>query len=238
MRISCMVGLCAAAFMMALPTDAGVEIENGVMTFAVSGNETYAEAIPAGVTRVVKQGVGTLTISGNSETYHGDVEIREGVVVATHRNALGRGSGGSGTDSPNTITVSSGAQLRATFEADKDDGNAEGRGFRSIVRIAGSGPDGSGAFYYDRAAGGVTPYWYVWELRLTDDATIGGQSPWFVRRCDLQGHVLTVASPAGVRFHYCTIANPGHIVMANTFSVYGSTFNGGKTNVLELASTA
>ncbi len=238
MRISCMVGLCAAAFMMALPTDAGAVIENDVMTFAVSGAETYADAIPAGVTRVVKLGAGTLTISGDSETYHGDVEIREGVVVATHRNALGRGSGGSGTTSPNTITVSSGAQLRATFEADKDDGNAEGRGFRSIVRIAGSGPDGSGAFYYDRAASGVTPFWYVWELRLTDDATIGGQSPWFVRRCDLQGHVLTVASPAGVRFHYCTIANPGHIVMANTFSVYGSAFNGGRTNVLELASTA
>ena len=238
MRISCAVGLCVAVFMSALPIGAGVVTENGVMTFTVSGNETYSDVIPSGVTKVVKMGAGTLTMSGDSETYHGDVEIREGVVVATHRNALGRGSGGSGTTSPNTITVSKGAQLRATFEADKDDGNAEGRGFRSIVKIAGSGPDGFGAFYYDRAAGGVTPYWYVWELRLTDDATIGGRSPWFVRLCDLQGHTLNVALPAGVRFYYCTIANPGHIVMANTCYVYGSTFNGGRTNILELASTA
>ncbi len=238
MRISCAVVLYAAVFMMALPMDANVVTENGVMTFTVSSAETYADTIPADVTKVVKLGEGTLTMSGDNETYHGDVEIREGIVIATHRNALGRGSGGSGTTSPNTITVSNGAQLRATFAADKDDGNAEGRGFRSIVKIAGSGPDGSGAFYYDRAAGGVTPYWYVWELRLTDDATIGGQSPWFVRLCNLQGHTLNVASPAGVRFYYCTIANPGHIVMANTCYVYGSTFNGGKTNILELASTA
>lgn len=237
MRISCAVVLYAAAFMAALPIGAGVVTENGVMTFTVSGNETYSDVIPSGVTKVVKLGTGTLTMSGDSETYHGDVEIREGVVVATHRNALGRGSGGSGTTSPNTITVYEGAQLRATFEADKDDGNAEGRGFRSIVKIAGSGPDRSGAFYYDHDAGGVTPYWFIWELQLTDDATIGGKCPWFVRWCDLQGHALNVASPAGVRFYYCTIANPGHIVMANTCYVYGSTFNGGKTNTLELAST-
>ena len=229
---------CFAACVAAIPMLAGMVIDNGVMTFTVSGTEAYSDVIPAEVSKIVKLGAGTLTMSGDSATYHGPVEIREGVVVATHRNALGRGSGTGGTTAVNTITVFAGAQLRATFEADKDDGNAEGRGFRSKVQIAGTGPDGTGAFYYDRAVGGVTPYWFIWELQLTADATIGGACPWFVRRCDLQGHTLTVASPAGVRFYYCTILNPGNIVMSNAFYVYGSTFNGGVDNVLKLSPAA
>lgn len=239
MRI--LLGLTILSFGIALSAGsalADVSVSGDVMTFSVVNAETYSDVIPSGIAKVVKTGGGTLTLTGNSETYHGDVEIREGTVVAAHRNALGRGSGAAGTDSPNVIAVASGAQLRATFAADKDDGNAEGRGFRSIVKIAGAGPDGSGAFYYDRAAGGETPYWFVWELQLTADATVGGLCPWFVRRCDLQRHTLTVASPAGVRFWWCTIVNPGHLKMANACAIYGSTFDGGASNVIEMAATA
>ena len=111
-----------------------------VFDVAENASEEYGEIIPDACTKVVKKGLGTLTMSGNSVNFHGDVEIREGVVVATHMNALGRGTGDSGVTTLNTISVAKGAQLRATFLSDKSD-NPEGRGFRSVVKIAGDGPD-------------------------------------------------------------------------------------------------
>ena len=103
--------------------------EGAVLTFDVAENQSefYSDVIPQTCTKVIKIGPGTLTMSGDSVDFHGNVEIREGVVIATHMNALGRGSGSAGTTSPNTITVSKGAQLRATFATDKSDGNPEGR---------------------------------------------------------------------------------------------------------------
>jgi len=210
-------------------------LSGSVLTFDSDEDETYAQVISAEVTQVIKRGTGTLTLSGNSVDFHGGVSIEEGVVVATHCNALGRGSGTSGTTSPNVIAVASGAQLRATFDADKSDGNAEGRGFRSVVQIAGSGPDGSGAFYYDHAASGTIPYWLVWELRLTDDAAIGGGYVYLARTVDLQGKTLTIKTAGTTPFYYGTVTNPGHIRLEGPAAkVWGHTFNGGATNVFTL----
>ena len=139
--VSAWVGFVRAADI--VPSVAG-----GVYTFNVEEGEsaTYSSSIPADCTKMVKTGAGTLTMSGNSVDYHGNVEIQAGVVIATHMNALGRGSGTMGTTSMNTISVWKDAQLRATFATDKSDGNSEGRGFRSVIEIAGDGPDGTGAF--------------------------------------------------------------------------------------------
>ena len=124
-----------------------VSFDGSILSFDVASGATekYSDMIPSTCTKVVKTGSGTIEVTGNSVDFHGNVEIKEGVVVATHMNALGRGTGSSGTTAPNTISVSKGAQLRATFHTDKSDGNTEGRGFRSIVEIAGDGPDGTGA---------------------------------------------------------------------------------------------
>jgi autotransporter-associated beta strand protein len=105
----------------------GVSFDGSILSFDVASGvtETYSDTIPSTCTKVVKTGSGTIEVTGNSVDFHGNVEIKEGVVVATHMNALGRGTGAEGTTSPNTISVSKGAQLRATFAPDKSDGNPE-----------------------------------------------------------------------------------------------------------------
>ena len=184
-----LLAYCAALACFAAPS-----IVDSVLVFDVAKNasEEYGERIPDTCTKVVKKGLGTLTMSGNSVDFHGDVEIQEGVIVATHMNALGRGTGTMGVTTLNTISVSKGAQLRATFLSDKSDGNKEGRGFRSIVKIAGDGPDGSGAFYYDPTDTSTLPYWLVYKLVLTDDASIGGTADYFAQSLDLNSKTLTV----------------------------------------------
>ena len=218
--------------------EATPSVEGTVMTFDISGTDTYSAVIPSTCTKVIKKGEGTLTFSGNSVDFHGNVEIQEGVVIATHMNALGRGSGTSGTTSMNTIYVWKDAQLRATFDTDKSDGNSEGRGFRSVIEIAGDGPDGTGAFYYDRASSSSVPYWLIYELKLTDDASIGGTIPYSARTFNLNRKTLTVKTSGYLHFYYNFVTNPGHIVAADKVRIWGSTLNGGATNLLTLADTS
>ena len=217
--------------------EATPSIEGTVMTFDISGTDAYSAVIPSTCTKVIKKGEGTLTFSGNSVDFHGNVEIQKGVVIATHMNALGRGSGTMGTTSMNTISVWKNAQLRATFATDKSDGNSEGRGFRSVIEIAGDGPDGSGAFYYDRASNSSVPYWLIYELKLTDDASIGGTIPYFARTCNLGYKTLTVKTSGYLYFYYGFVTRPGHIVANDNVRIWGHTFNGGSTNLLTLSST-
>ena len=160
LKVNVLAALSLAS--MAVFAEATPSIDGSVMSFDISGTATYSAVIPSTCTEVNKKGEGTLTFSGNSVDFHGNVEIQEGVVIATHMNALGRGSGTMGTTSMNTISVWKDAQLRATFATDKSDGNSEGRGFRSVIEIAGDGPDGTGAFYYDRASNSAVPYWLIY----------------------------------------------------------------------------
>ena len=222
---------------------AGSSYEGFVLTFDVaeSAVETYSDTIPLDCTKVVKKGLGTLTMSGNSVNFHGDVEIREGVVVATHMNALGRGTGSTGVSTLNTISVSKGAQLRATFLSDKSD-NSEGRGFRSVVKIAGDGPDGSGAFYYDPTDASTLPYWLIYKLVLTDDASIGGTANYFARSLDMNSKTLTVDMKSMLHF-YWTIAidNPGNIITKVEPKFHGTSakrFKGSADNKLIVKDTA
>ncbi len=230
--------ICILALPMCRPLLAAPAIDGSEIIFNVSGSETYSEQIPSTCTKVIKKGAGTLTLSGNSSDFHGDVEIREGIVVASHMNALGRGSGDKGTTSPNTISVSPDAQLRATFGADRSDGNTEGRGFRSVIEVAGIGPDGKGAFFYDAPSSSEIPYWFIWKLKLVDDATIGGTVGYFARTLDLNTKTLTVKIEGDknpLPFYYMPtsgIMNPGSMVVDGGVRIWGSDFGGGKENLL------
>lgn len=219
-----MVAVCMSVAFLSGRLLAGVSMDGTVLTFYVADgqSETYTEKIPSTCTKVIKTGKGMLTVSADSADFHGDAEIREGVVVAAHMNALGRGSGATGVDGVNTISVRDGAQLRATFAPDKSDGNAEGRGFRSIVEVAGDGPDGTGAFFYDRSSNPFIAYWLLWELRLAADASIGGNIAYSARTFDLSGKTLTVKTPAYLYFYYCRVVNPGHIAAENNVKLEGS----------------
>ena len=212
----------------------GVSFDGSILSFDVASGatETYSDTIPSTCTKVVKTGSGTIEVTGNSVDFHGNVEIKEGVVVATHMNALGRGTGSSGTTPPNTISVSKGAQLRATFHTDKSDGNTEGRGFRSIVEIAGDGPDRTGAFYYACDSNKDIPYWLIWELRLTDDATIGGDISYSARNFSLNKKTLTVKTSPTMYFYWGSVINPGDIIVEKNFSIAGTKVQGGADTLL------
>ena len=231
------------AYSIATAGFAGPSYEGSVLTFDVaeSAAETYSDTIPLDCTKVVKTGLGKLTMTGNSVDFHGDVEIQEGVVVATHMNALGRGTGSAGVDTLNTISVAKGAQLRATFLSDMSD-NPQGRGFRSIIKIAGDGPDGNGAFYYTPADTTTLPYWFVWKLVLTDDASIGGTANYFARSLDLNSKTLTVDMKSMLHFYWTVaIDNPGSIVTKVTPKFHGTSakrFKGSDDNKLVLKESA
>ena len=236
------------AYGIAMAGFAGSSYEGSVLTFDVaeSAAETYSDIIPSDCTKVVKKGLGTLTMSGDSVDFHGDVEIREGVVVATHMNALGRGTGDSGVTTLNTISVAKGAQLRATFLSEKDKKNSpEGRGFRSIVKIAGDGPDGSGAFFYepsDTSDKSNYSHWLVWEFELTDDASIGGTANYFARSLDLNSKTLTVDMKSTLHFYWTvSIDNPGNIVTKVAPRFHGTSakrFKGSDDNKLIVKDSA
>lgn len=236
--IKCAV--CVMVSVVSLMLFGGVSLDGSVLTFDVAANthETYSETIPSTCTKVIKTGTGKLTVSGDNVDFHGNVEIREGIVIATHMNALGRGSGTMGTTGINTISVSEGAQLRATFAPDKSDGNPEGRGFRSIVDIAGDGPDGSGAFYYERESNPFNAYWFIWELRLADDASIGGNISYSARTFNLNQKTLTVKTPAYLFLYYGYVKNPGDMITLNNIRIFGSTVEGTSDNVLTLGESS
>jgi len=238
MRITGRCVIALLPFMMAVAADPQPIVNGTEWTFDIAGTETYSSVLPSTVTKVIKTGEGQLTFTANSADFHGDVNINQGVVVATHFNALGRGTGTTGIVNMNTITVASGAQLRATFDADKSDGNTEGRGFRSYVVISGDGPDGTGAFFYDHAASDNIPRWLIYELRLAADASIGGGCNYLARTIDLNFNTLTIKTTEFTDFFYGFITNPGHITCENKVRVFGHTFNGGRTNLLELSATA
>jgi len=236
--IKCAV--CVMVSVVSLMLFGGVSFDGSILSFDVASGatETYSDTIPSTCTKVVKTGSGTIEVTGNSVDFHGNVEIKEGVVVATHMNALGRGTGAEGTTSPNTISVSKGAQLRATFAPDKSDGNPEGRGFRSIVEIAGDGPDGTGAFYYERGSNPFAAYWLIWELRLADDASIGGNILYSARNYNLNQKTLTVKTSPNLYLYWGKIYNPGNIIVENNFSISGTTVQGGADNFLTLSESS
>ena len=67
-----LLAYCVTAACFAAPS-----IVDSVLVFDVAEGETYEyeKTIPDTCTKVVKKGLGTLTMSGNSVDFHGDVEI-------------------------------------------------------------------------------------------------------------------------------------------------------------------
>ena len=148
--------------------------------YVASGTETYSTAIGSGITKLVKTGGGTLIVDVSNASFAGTVEIREGGIRTTAKNAIGKS---------NTIVVSPGAELVAAVTANlQRDSAFEG----STIKIAGSGISGNGALRYEGTYN--APALVRGKLVLTDSAAIGGNRQWGVGydgEIDLAGHTLT-----------------------------------------------
>lgn len=167
---------------------AGSVFENGVLTFDVAEgvSESRDAAFPEGVSKIVKTGPGTLVVSAANATFKGAVEIRNGILEITHKDALGSG---------NTIEVFSGedgsGQYRVTLHQKAENGNT-GDVQGNVVKIAGAGPDGKGAVYLG-GTGRVDAF--LGKVVLAGDATIGqwaGGYRGIKGVLDLGGHTLTI----------------------------------------------
>lgn len=211
-------------------------LDNGTLTFNVADgvSETYAEAIPSSVTALVKDGAGTVTLTGDNQAFTGTIEVKDGVLAGTSVNRFGPKSGTLGA-----VWVRAGATLDASEPSGQTDASLMNR----VVHLAGSGYNDQGAFR--RTTGGQLDTFFG-SVTLDADATIhvagnrigiGSNSP-SSRALDMGGHTLTLTG-AAMKLVYCKIVNPGHIVQtsgAGTFVFQNDThkIDGDATNSFTL----
>ena len=219
--------ITVASLFMAVVVNASVTQDGTVLNaYVESGTETYS-TIGSGVTKLVKTGVGTLIVDTANASFTGMVEIREGGIRTTAKNAIGKN---------NTITVWSGAELVAAVTANlQRDSAFEG----STINIAGAGISGTGALRYEGTYN--APALVRGKLVLTDSAAIGGTKPWGVGydgEINLAGHTLTnLASELFILYGTKFTNGPGDFVqkgykvsLQNAPWSRNLTFNGSAAN--------
>ena len=136
----------------------------------VDADDDYVFAGAAKLTTptLVKKGKGKLTISGAGLSDGTEITVKAGVLTLDATSPT-IGATPFGVDS--TITVENGAAFDInTYETYQTDAAKNNRTRSAIVKIAGAGPDGSGAL----VNGGTGWNAALSRVELTDDATIGG----------------------------------------------------------------
>ncbi|KPF81967.1 hypothetical protein IP70_22515, partial [alpha proteobacterium AAP38] len=106
---------------------AGTISLGAALTAGGSGSSTEFSGVFTGSGAFTKTGTGTLSLSGNSNSYSGAITVSAGTLLVTHNNALG-GTGGN-------TTVSTGATLSI----------GEGLTIAETLSLAGSGAGSAGA---------------------------------------------------------------------------------------------
>ena len=161
-------------------------IENGTLTLDVAAGvtTTYTEALPAATT-LVKTGPGCAVLSVASTAFKGNVDIREGTLQLTDREAAGTGTKIEVTGDAATLHLNfprpDGANANTMFFSGHD------------VTIRGKGADGKGAFRYTATSDGMDDN-MLDSLTLSDDAFIAVPTRFGIRnKITLNGHALTRA---------------------------------------------
>jgi fibronectin-binding autotransporter adhesin len=166
---------------------AGNISNQGILSFNRSDNFTATNVID-GVGDLVKVGAGILTLAG-ANPYAGPTVITAGTLRVT--NAAG-GNSSLGSLTGGMVVVASGAALDLSGSPTAQALNFGGKQFR----IAGAGPDGSGAIVNF----GVSQFNALQQVALTGNATVGGSQRFDIRSdptgalnadLDLAGHTLT-----------------------------------------------
>ena len=190
-------------------------VADSVLTLTSPGE--YAAAIPSGVTKLVVDANGEVTLS-SATAYEGEVEIRSG-------STLNVASFDLLANAP--ITVNDGGTLCPTFEGKGQFTSA----FLKPITISGSGVDNKGAFRYGGPAGYKTDA-LVDTLVLAADATIDCSVRWGVSGngkqglIDLNGHTLTRIGTGDFMFTSSTMT-PGEFVNSAGTITFSKNNNGG-----------
>ena len=220
MRMNVCLAICASALI-----GGAFAEEDNALTFNVPEGEvqTYTTQLVANSPNIVKLGAGTLVVSNdNNSAYNGSIEIREGVLEAQSA-VIPDGTARIpvfGTANKNRITVFKGAQLRVRAPGP----TAQDRQYFShTLVLAGDGPDGTGAFYYVKAAGGATGNVdnLFSSVILTDDASFGSstRAGFAGGTMDLGGHTFKhrLLSTHNTQFmNTSTTVKNGHLCLTNS----------------------
>lgn len=204
-----LVGLVGALFAGLANAATGVVTNGTELVFTVdSGTLNYSDAIPSGVTTIVKRGTGTLNLSRDENTFAGTFTIEQGRVMGKCA-AYG---------TPEILEIKSGADIYIN-EANKNL-NA------GVLKIAGTGTDGKGAVVY---VGGYDTWYYVNKtVELTDDAKFyvtANSRKMLCTTLTMNGHTLTTATDGMVSLKETTLTinEPGDIAVGNyQFNIDGS----------------
>ncbi len=176
---------CAAALAVVLAGGAAAaefpSAVDGVLTLGDDENVTYGQALPTGISRLVKAGSGEAVLTVASSAFNGAVEVKEGTLTLKDAAAVGEGS---------TIAVTGdAATLHLNF--------ANPGGWDTVffaghdVTIQGQGVDGKGAFRYTDPGSGQNDN-MLESLTLSGDASIAIPSRFGIcSALNLNGHTLT-----------------------------------------------
>ncbi len=182
---------------------------NGTLT-GTSGNYTYNSAgntslglTLAGGDQLVKQGLGTLTLTGNS-TFTGGTTISTGTVVATANNAFGTGN----------VTVASGAQLNLNGTNQTLGTTTLGNASYTLT-LAGTGVSGTGVLQNTYPSAGTNNIQVNGNLALSGNATINsGTNATGGTMQTLQLGVVNVTN---------RVSSPGFVQEHSTFDIGANT---------------
>lgn len=152
------------------------------LDLASGSTETYGGSLP-NADRLVKKGGGCAILSAASPNFRGRIEIEEGTLVLSEREAVGSGTKIEVTGDAATLHLNfprpAGATADTMFFAGHD------------VTIRGRGVDGKGAFRYTATSDGADDS-MLESLTLSGDAYIAVPSRFGIRKAlTLNGHTLT-----------------------------------------------
>lgn len=185
---------CAAALVAVLAGGAAAaefpSAVDGVLTLGGDENVTYDQALPAGISRLVKSGSGEAVLTAASSAFNGAVEVKEGTLTLKDAAAVGEGS--------KIAVTGDAATLHLNFARPADAGDIFFAGHD--VTIRGRGVDGKGAFRYTDSdnASNAQDDRMLESLTLTGDAAIAVPTRFGIGRAlNLNGHVLTRVDGSG-----------------------------------------
>lgn len=197
--------------------DATTQPGDLIVTVDADGATLDAEQVTAGVTNIVKRGVGDLT-SVALQSYQGDFTIDEGCLLYSERYSLG-------ADNVGTVYVNNGASLRPTQAwGGWGDSVAKGKKFFFSGQPA-VGYDGKICrLKADNSGSGMC--WVADNSLFTflNDATIDMDNQRLKLRgtIDLGGHTLEVVGRSGWQQFQgdCMVTNGGHVIYRATADGY------------------
>ncbi|HVU18689.1 MAG TPA: autotransporter-associated beta strand repeat-containing protein [Candidatus Didemnitutus sp.] len=182
-----------------------VDFRTGTFTVGNASNSTFSGTLQNSYGTFVKQGTGTLTLSGNN-TYSGPTTINAGAIVAASNTALGTSTSG------NTIASGAALQLQGGINLTEGDFTVTGTGLGATGALRNL--SGSNTLNANLTLGGNTTF-------QSDAGTFNSNG-----QINLGSNTLTVAGAGDVTFSG-GITSSGGITMTGTGT---TTFAGSSAN--------